>query len=543
MRRFPSPLRSRLAVATLLLLALPGAAAGQALDRDARLPAHGELWLEVAPSNETWHEQFALDSEGTDDGAREPLSADYDGPIAARLFPGYDPLLADLNRDAVALGWDSLSATDARLGRLSFGSIDRELRRVPFGLSFGLFGRVAVDVVVPLVRGTVEPSFAFDSTTADWIEASRAIPQPDAFFGTFGSARADLASLIEGGSLTVEEEAAARALLNRSEMFATALERRIDEEALLPVGASAPGTGLRTTYDDLSTGYGDFGLSLPALALPDSATGADLQPLLAASPLGLDSLRKEVRGWSIGEVEVGIRVKLLDTFAPIPTVDADRFRRTREPDLRGSGVRFRTTVGGRLRIPVSEPDAAPYLVSSSPLQQPIGDGQTDVELGLWQDLQVGRLLWVVGSLRVVWQLEDEITLRVTGPGAPFAFEAQERTVTRDLGDRLALRLSPRIRINETLSFGLEYLWDRKGEDVYSGDGAPDPASLSRETGLRRHRLGIGAWYRTTPRFAAGLSRLPIELAIVWQTSVAGSGGSTPASGLVTTSLRVPVRLF
>jgi hypothetical protein len=224
-------------------------------------------------------------------------------------------------------------------------------------------------------------------------------------------------------------------------------------------------------------------------------------------------------------------------------VDEDRFRRTREPDLRGSGVRFRTTVGGRLRIPVSEPDAAPYLVSSSPLQQPIGGGQTDVELGLWQDLQVGRLLWVVGSLRVVWQLEDEITLRVTGPGAPFAFEAQERTVTRNLGDRLALRLSPRVRINETLSFGLEYLWDRKGEDVYSGEGAPDPASLSRETELRRHRLGIGAWYRTTPRFAAGLSRFPIELAIVWQTSVAGSGGSTPASGLVTTSLRVPVRLF
>lgn len=542
MRRSPTPPRSMLAAA-LLLGALPGAVRGQAPDRDARVPAHGELWLEVTPSSESWHEQFALDSDVADDGAREPLSADYDGPIAGRLFPGLDPLLADLNRDAAALGWDSLVAADARLGGLAFGSIDREVRRVPFGLSFGLFGRLAVDVVVPLVRGTVEPSLAFDSTTADWIAAARAIPEPGAFFGTFGSARAGLASLIEGGTLDPAEEAAARALLDRSEAFATALERRVDEGALLPVGASAAGAGLTATWDDLSTGYGGFGLTLPTLALPDSATRDDLPLLLAASPLGLDSLRKEVRGWSLGEVEVGLRLKLLDTFEPATAVDEARFRRTREPDLRGSGVRFRTTVGARLRLPVSEPDAAPYLVPSVPLQQPIGDGQTDVELGVWQDVQVGRLLWLVGSLKVVWQLEDELTVRVAGPGAPFAYAAQERTVTRDLGDRLALRLSPRLRINETISLGLEYLWERKGEDVYSGDGLPDPSALSRETELRRHRLGIGAWYRTTPRFAAGLSRFPVELALVWQTSVAGSGGSTPASGIVTASVRVPVRLF
>lgn len=542
MRRFPPPLRPTLAVA-LLLGAAPGAARAQAPDRDARVPAHGELWIEVAPSNETWHEQFALDAEAVDDGAREPLHADYDGPIAGRLFPGLDPLLADLNRDAAALGWDSLGAADTRLGGLVFGSIDRELRRVPFGLSFGLFGRVAVDVVVPLVRGTVEPSFAFDSTTADWIAASRAIPQAETFFGTLGAARSDLASLIAEGTLTPEEETAARALLDRSETFSSALERRVEEGALLPVGASVPGTALRTTYDDLSAGYEGFGLALPALALPDSATQGDLQPLLAASPLGLDSLRKEVRGWSIGEVEVGLRVKLLDTFAPVGEVDEARFRRTRAPDLRGDGVRFRTTVGGRLRLPVSEPDAAPYLLPASPLQQPVGDGQTDVELGVWQDVQVGRLLWLVGSLRVVWQLEDELSVRVAAPGAPFAYAAQERTVTRDLGDRLALRLSPRLRINETLSLGLEYLWERKGEDVYVGEGVPDPAPLSRETELRRHRLGIGAWYRTTPRFAAGIARFPVELAFVWQTSLAGSGGSTPASGVVTAGLRIPVRLF
>lgn len=543
MRVLLSPFPSPVVACALLVAALPGTARGQALDSDARVPARGELWVEISPSNENWHERFGFDSGTMDEGAREPLRADYEGPIASRLFPGIDPLLVDLNRDASALGWDSLSAADARLGSLTFGSIDRELRRVPLGLSFGLLGRVAIDLVVPLVRGTAEPTFVFDSTSADWIAASRALPSPDGFFGPFGSARTDLAALIDGGTLTIEQEAAARELLARSEAFATALERRVDEGSLLPVGASAAGGGLLQAYDDFTSGYTGFGLSLPALALPDSATSGDLQPLLAARPFGGDSLRKEIRGWSVGEVEVGLRIKLLDTFDPIPAVDEASFRRTRRPDLRGSGTRFRTTVGGRLRLPVSEPDAAPHVVPSSFLQQPIGDGQTDVELGVWQDVQVGRLLWLVGGLRLVWQLEDELTVRITGPGTPFAYAEQERRVTRDLGDRIALRLSPRLRINDVLSLGLEYLWERKGEDGYAAEGDPDPEPLARESDLARHRLGIGAWYRTTPRIAAGMAGFPIELAFVWQTSVAGSGGSTPASSLLTASVRVPIRLF
>ncbi|MEJ2548162.1 MAG: hypothetical protein P8125_10140, partial [Gemmatimonadota bacterium] len=79
-----------------------------------------------------------------------------------RLFPGLDPLLTDLNRDATALGYDSLTAADVSLGSTVYGSITRDIRTVPLGLSFGLFGRVAVDLSVPLVRGTVESSFAFD---------------------------------------------------------------------------------------------------------------------------------------------------------------------------------------------------------------------------------------------------------------------------------------------------------------------------------------------------------------------------------------------
>lgn len=523
-----------------LVLASPSPASAQAYDRDARVPRHGSLWIEFAPSWEIWSEQFG---EGGDGNSRQPLHIDYDGPIAGRLFPGLDPLLADLNRDALALGYDSLAAADVSLGNTVYGAITRDVRTVPLGLSFGLFGRVALDFSIPLVRGTVETSFAFDSTDAGFVPSSTVFPAPDAYFGSFDAARSDLETLVQGGTLTPEQEAAAVELLNASGAYRDALSYRVEGDGLLPVAGSDAGVGMTGRYADLSSGYQEFGLELPAFSLPDSAQSDDFQHILGGSPIGLDSLQTTVRGWAPAEIDVGLRVLLLDTFEPVVPVNEDRFRATREPDLRGKGTRFRTTAGARLRLPLGDPDADPYLVPSSPLQQPIGAGQTDVELGLWQDVQFGRWLWVVSSLRYVLQLEDELVMRVRSAGTPFAYASQERTVSRDLGDIFELRLSPRFRLNETLSLGIEYRWRSKGEDVYSGEGTPDPAPLGAGTSQTRHRLGIGGWYRTTPRYLAGIANFPVELSLVWQGSIAGGGGMTPASDIVTFSLRVPLQLF
>jgi hypothetical protein len=526
-----------------LLAASPGSGRAQAYDRDARIPDHGALWIELSPSWEIWNDEFALGSDTYGDGSKEPLHSNYEGSIVERLFPGMDPLLADLNRDAVALGYDSLAATDVSLGDLDYGRITKDVRRVPLGLSFGLFNRVSVDVLVPIVRGTAETSYAYDSTTANFVPASTVFPAPESFFGPLSSAQQNLAGLIDGGTLSPEEEAAARALLSGSDEFALALEDRVSGRQLLPTAPSTAGIQLLDRYAAISDGYTAFGLTLPTLALPDSATSADLQPILGAAPIGVDSLIDTTRGWDLGEIEIGLRVLLFDTFAPITPVDEGSFRTTRKPDLRGSGTRFRTTVGARLRFPVSDADAAPYLVPSSAMQQPVGDGQTDVEFGVWQDAQFGAWLWIVGSARYTLQLADELVMRVRDPDHPFAYTAQERTVNRNLGDVFELRLSPRFRMNETMSLGIEYKWRSKGSDEYTGDGVPDPSPLASESSQTRHRLGIGAYYRTTPRFAAGIANFPIEMSIVWQGSIAGGGGLTPASDIMTLNLRVPVQLF
>jgi len=532
-----------LVVTAGFLAASPGIGLAQAYDRDARLPDHGALWIELSPSWETWSDQFALGSATVSDGSREPLHSEYEGPIVERLFPGMDPLLADLNRDAVALGYDSLSATDVSLGDLDYGRVTKDIRRVPLGLSFGLFNRVSVDVMVPVMRGRAETAYAYDSSAANFVPSSTVFPVPESFFGPLSSAQADLAALIEGGTLTPEEEAAARALLEGSDEFALALEDRVSGEQLLPTAQSTAGAQLTDRYAAMSDGYTAFGLSLPTFALPDSAQSTDLQRILGGAPIGVDSLIDTTRGWDLGEIEVGLRVLLFDTFEPITPVDEDRFRATRKPDLRGSGTRFRTTVGARLRIPLSEADAAPYLVPSSAMQQPIGDGQTDLEFGLWQDAQVGTWLWIVGSAQFTLQLADELVMRVRDPDHPFAYTDQERTVNRNLGDVFELRLSPRFRMNETISLGLEYKWRSKGSDEYTGEGVPDPSPLASESSQSRHRLGIGAYYRTTPRFAAGIANFPLEMSIVWQGSIAGGGGQTPASEIMTFNVRVPLQLF
>jgi hypothetical protein len=531
----------RLAVSALVLvLTAPSAASAQAYDRDARLPGQGSLWVEFAPSWEIWSEQFTEDGDG---GSRQQLHSDYDGPLVDRLFPGLDPLLADLNRDATALGYDSLSAADVSLGSTVYGSITRDIRTVPLGLSFGLFGRVAVDLSVPLVRGTVESSFAFDSTTAGFVPSSTVFPAPDLYFSSFDAALSNLETLVQGGTLPPDQQTAALELLDASGAYRDALADRVDGDGLLPIATSDAGAEMSGRYASLSAGYEQFGFELPGFTLPDSAQSSDLQGILGSAPIGLDSLQTTVRGWAPGEIAVGLRVLLLDTFDEIEPVDEERFRATREPDLRGDGTRLRTSVGARLRLPLSDADADPYLVASSPLQQPIGSGATSAELGLWQDAQFGRWLWVVGSLRYVLQLEDELVMRVRTQGSPFAYSDQERTVTRDLGDILELRLSPRFRLNEALSLGIEYRWRSKGEDAYSGEGLPDPTPLGTGTGQTRHRLGIGGWYRTTPRYLAGIANFPVEIALVWQGSIAGGGGMTPASDIMTFSLRVPLQLF
>jgi hypothetical protein len=570
----------------------PRAAEAQVRDRDARIPQAGSLWIELSPQFYNWNEQFAENSVGVSDGSREPLFSDYDGSVAARLFPGLDPMLEVVNRDADALGFTPLTGSELDLGDVDFGSIDVFVRRIPLALQFGIGGFAAIEILAPLVKTEVETGFVYDSTTANVLRAETALADPSTFFSELDAAQAQLQALVDGGTLSPEDQATAVALLADTDAFQGALDSRISGQQYLFTSGSSAGQQMTGYYGGFEAGFQSFGITLPGFGLPDTATRSDLNAYFERDPVLGQPLGKVTRGWAFSEIEVGARFKLLDTFgwperpepppevasalpvepdttgvsqpvaAPPPADDEDPDYEAAEPESPGArapveaavvaepapvgqpGVRFRTTVGARYRFPLSDPDKDPYLDPDVFLQQPIGTGQADLQLELFQDVSFGRRFMAVAGVTYGLQLKDELVRRVSPPGQPYGYASQKTTVSRDLGDFLEIVISPRFSLTEAMSLAVEYTFWNKGSDVYQAtSGGIDASPLSAETAQTRHMLGIGAYYRTTRLFAAGRAGVPIDLAFLWQTAISGSGGQTPALGVVTLSIRLPIQLF
>lgn len=501
--------------------------------RGARLPPAGEAWLEVAPASESWHTQYALDSpsDAVADGSEEPLSADVDGPIADRLYPGASPFVAGLRQDAPALGYDSLPGGEFALGGLDVERLQAERQVVPVSLEIGILDRLAARVTVPLVKTTTEAFFRFDSAAATFAPFPAAVPEPDAFATAWASARQSLESQLEEGSLSEEERARARSLLESSGAFLEAFRRRADAGLLFPLGQGRPGTALTSHVDSLGTAFRSFGIDAPSLQLSGTATSASLQSFFVDGPMDADSLGGRDRGWTVEGAEVGVRVGLLDTFRPVA-------------DTSGGGLELRTTVGAALRLPRGPSGEAPFVTPASFLDVPVSEAQTDVEVSVQQDLKLGPVV-VAARGRYGRQLSDELELRVHRPDRPFPLPSTTATVERDLGDYLEAHLSPRLAMNRSISIGAEYSYWRKEADRYAlvsgpDDDLPEDAEpLAVESAERRHRLGVGVHYRAVGDSTSAGDR-PVEVSFLYQAPVAGAGGQTPVSRIVSFRLRVPV---
>ena len=118
---------------------------------------------------------------------------------------------------------------------------------------------------------------------------------------------------------------------------------------------------------------------------------------------------------------------------------------------------------------------------------------------------------------------------------------------RDLGDYLLVRIEPRLRLNETVSVGAQYSYWHKGEDSFtliaSDHAVTSGRPLEVETLQTRTRLGIGFFYQTVTLHRNGRAKVPLELAIVFETAISGSGGQTPASKTVNAGIRIPFKVF
>lgn len=520
-----------LLVAPSSLVPNAGAQTGRGHFRSADLPEPGEAWLEATPAFESWNRQYALDSplDSVTDGMEEPLSADVDGPIVGRLYPGAGPFLAGLRQDASALGYDSLPASEFSLGALAVDRIHANRRQVPISVEVGILERLSARITVPVVKSQTEAFFSYDSAGASFAPLSAVVSEPQAFADGLSSARSALEDRIAGGELTEEETAAAEALLAASGAFLDAFRRRAESDLLVPVSGTRAGEGLTSRADSLGQAFQQFGIDAPGLSLAGEASTAALQDFFTG-PMQADSLQGRDRGWSIEGLEVGVRVGLLDTYRP-------------PGDTASGGLELRTTVGGTLRLPRGSAGSTPYVTPASFLDVPISAGQTDVQVSLYQDLGLGPFR-LNARARYGRQLADELELRVHPPDRPFPAPSTAVTVERDLGDYVEVHVSPRFAVNRALSLGAEYSYWRKAADRYAlrspGTGdVSDASPLAVESTERRHRLGVGIRYRAVGDSTTAEDR-PVELSFLFQAPVAGSGGQTPVSQMTSVRVRIPV---
>ena len=169
-----------------------------------------------------------------------------------------------------------------------------------------------------------------------------------------------------------------------------------------------------------------------------------------------------------------------------------------------------------------------------------GDHQTDVELGVIQEVTLLHRLWLNLSVRGTQQRTGMRSRRVAPQNSLLVPIAALSNLRWDPGDALALDVAPMYRVNQHFGAGVTLGYFTKGRDHYSFATPADSVALATRLGSaraasvldagtseRRVRMGVAVTYMG-PGVEGGLS---------FEQTVSGSGGRIP----VTTVLRIVMR--
>jgi hypothetical protein len=342
------------------------------------------------------------------------------------------------------------------------------------------------------------------------------------------------------------DQARARALVNDARGFASGIATTYGTGAdttrgnqFVPMSKSTLQNAIAARVDALNASFktyisnvGPWEDPVPA-QLPISAVQATtyLSDSLQIAPLGL------VERSHIGDIELGTKVLLLDTFGGAARARAHR-----------QGFGARVAVGGLARLGTGQIERPDDIFDIG-----TGDGQTDLEGNAAVDLVFGRRFWASVVGRYGAQLVDQRPLRVPDVARnPFVMKYREQIVSRDLGDYMELEASPRYVYNDYLSFSANWLYRQKGEDKYTGSfsiedpsGQPvtlDASILGVGTKQSEQRVGGGASFSTLRSFDRGRARLPLEVQLSHWQLISGTGYA-PKQFTTQVQVRYYTRLF
>ena len=289
----------------------------------------------------------------------------------------------------------------------------------------------------------------------------------------------------------------------------------LGDSPLLPTADSPMGIELQNRVQAL-TGR--------KLALPENPALIEPLETLLLDQYGFAPLASRLEQWRLGDLHLEARGLVLSSFgnAPVP--------------VEAVGVHGRLSVNGGLRLPTGRESDTVDLFLTLPAER-----ISEFDAGAAADLFLGERLWVTGSLSRSWPRDTEITRRIVAPGAPFAEAPEPEPVTYSPASRTAFTVTPRVRLNESISFDLSYGAQLFGDTHFRSAAERDASVLDLEGGTLQ-QLGIGLRYSSLPAYWVRQARLPADVSIHYSRVLAGPDGA-PAGGRVTVRASILPRLW
>jgi hypothetical protein len=528
---------------------------------DAYVVPRGTLRIGVAGRLSAIDELYATDSTGNGSTTPTPLAA---GIALDALGAAQIPAFRQLERDVQSL--TGLTDFSLSLGATR-ASASSHVTTTALTLDFGLFPRLSLRVMAPYVVS--RQSVSFDLPGGD--DGANVGFNPALVAGAARDTNAALVTQLLGAGASLGGAVATCDANPGAAGCADLLARRA--EALALIGASeefasgvttiyGTGEGTASTYVPLEggdaqqaardrvaaleAGYASFGLTdVIAVSGPSGSrvhpSYADAQSVMTDPAYGLqiDSVNSFVEHGHFGDVEVGAKLLLLDTFG-------GEARRLAPP-----GFGFRASVAGIFRLGTGQPG-----LPDDPLDLGRGSGQNDIEVQPAIDLVFGSRLWtsVVGRFGV--QQPDQQLLRIPErPGQVLVPFYARQIVERKLGNYYAIEVTPRLGLGDYFAIAAQYSYAHKETDEFSGtfvldsattgfgDVTLDAATLNAGSERTEQRVGGGITYSTLAAVRRGRARLPLEITYQYVRTASGLGGRLPHQAVSQLEARVYTQLF
>jgi hypothetical protein len=482
----------------------------------------GQLRLDFTPIWLTWDHRFEPGAAGP-----VPISTDFTTySLGVATLPFLQPLqdgiqsVTGLTKFSLSLGHPLIALTSS-------------VRTLPIGIELGLTRRLAIGVMVPLVRSRVDVSFEVDTAKA---RQSNVGFNPGLFGDTaaatfrsqMGNALAALQTQAASGPPALR--APAQAALAALQPFLT-----VGTGAFLPRGGTEAADSItsrlraaETTYGQLATQYQTQGVTLPPLtagiSLPDTSAlnRDDLERVFSDSalPLAADTFGTVIRT-GIGDITAHATYQFAE------------------------GARYRGQLVVTTRFPTGKAPAANTFLDLG-----TGTHQYGLEVALANDLLLGRTFLIHGVARLGASASDQEPMRVTPPQFPIVPLSQLALVKIKPPSYLALEVTPTWVMDDAFSVRVAYSYFSQGATQHSYVDAADsarvgrPASvLDQQTAVRWMRLGAGVTFSTLDRYTRGRASLPYGVTVSYENTIWGGGGRVPQISAFHIALRAYFRLF